>query len=222
MLGSSAWSVRWPAVRARLAASEADNLRTQHALHDGVQQDLIAIAVRLQLARRLVASDRPAALALLEEMGRDVREALHRVRALAEEIYPVVLDTCGLPDALRAAAVAAGVSATVEAVDIGRHAPEVEMAVYWCGRASLENVAAHAGTRACATVRLREGAGAIDIEVTDDGTGFDLAEHPPTGGLAAAHDRVEALNGSMTVHSETGHGTCVQATVPFYDAPSQR
>ena len=90
-----------------------------------MQQDLIAVSVRLQLARRLAASDLPAALALLDEIEDDVRGALDRVRALANEIYPSVLEARGLPDALRGAASAAQVAATSSA-GVGRYPAEVE------------------------------------------------------------------------------------------------
>ena len=90
-----------PAVRARLiAAADEASRRIERALHDGVQQDLVAVSVRLQIARRLAASDLAAALALLGEVEEDVRDALDRVRSLANEIYPSVLEARGLPDAL--------------------------------------------------------------------------------------------------------------------------
>ena len=102
-----------------------DRRTIERALHDGVQQDLIALAVRLQLARQLAGRDLSATLALLEEIGVDVREALGRVQALANQIYPAVRDARGLPDALRSAASAAGVAATVEAAGTGRYPPDV-------------------------------------------------------------------------------------------------
>lgn len=222
MIDSIDWSVRRLAfARARLAAAEMESRRFHRALHDGVQQDLIAVAVRLQLARGLTASDAPAALALLEEMGRDVREALHRVQALAEEIYPGVLDMRGLPDALSTVAAAAGVLVNVEAMDFGRYAADVELAVYFCGLASLKNIAAHAGVGARATIRLHESGGAIQLEVADDGAGFDTAALSASGGLAEARDRVEAVDGRMSVRSQLGRGTCVEATVPLYEAPAR-
>src|ERR1700733_4164229 len=98
--------------RARLIKAADEERRTlERALHDGVQQDLIALSVRLQLARRLAATDRQAAFELLDEVAGDVREALERVRALAEAVYPSLLDARGLGEALRQAS--AGVNATV-------------------------------------------------------------------------------------------------------------
>jgi signal transduction histidine kinase len=147
----------------------SERRRIERALHDGVQQDLIAVAVRVQLARQLASTDVPAAIAVLDEIGRDVQEALDRVRALANEIYPSLLDARGLPDALRSAAAAARVTATVEATGIGRYPPEVEAAVYFRCRDALEAVAARAGV----TIRIREEAGALAIEIA----GLDGATH---------------------------------------------
>jgi len=141
-----------------------DRRTIERALHDGVQQDLIALAVRLQLARQLAGRDLSATLALLEEIGVDVREALGRVQALANQIYPSVLDARGLPDALRSAASAAGVAATVEAAGTGRYPPDVEAAVYFSCRAALEALAP--GARA--TIRLSEEQDGVRLEVVSD------------------------------------------------------
>jgi signal transduction histidine kinase len=141
-----------------------DRRAIERALHDGVQQDLIAVAVRLQLARQLAGRDLPATLALLDEIGVDVRDALGRVQALANQVYPSVLDARGLPDALRGAASAAGVAATVEAAGVGRYAPDVEAAVYFACRAALEVLAPDTGV----TIRLSEEENAVRLEVVTD------------------------------------------------------
>ncbi|HTW21506.1 MAG TPA: ATP-binding protein [Mycobacteriales bacterium] len=203
------------ALRARLAAADASNRQVQRALHDGVQQDLIALSVQLQLARRLADSDPAAASTLLDEMGDEVRAALRRVQQLGEEIYPAMLDARGLPDALAAVAAAVGVPAGVEDAGVGRLAAEVELALYFCGRAALENVAAHAGASAHATIRLHRTGSAVGIEIADDGDGFDPADRPPTGGLSSARDRMAALDGQLTIRSQPGEGTRVEATVPI-------
>lgn len=135
-----------PVVRARLiAAGDEQSRRIERALHDGVQQDLVAASVRLQLARRLAASDLPAAMALLGEIEDDVRGALDRVRSLADEIYPSVLEARGLVDALRGAAF----RPKVEAHGIGRYRADVERAVFFLCRAV-------ACSGASTAIRLRE------------------------------------------------------------------
>jgi signal transduction histidine kinase len=146
-----------------------DRRTIERALHDGVQQDLVALSVRLQLARQLAGRDLPGALALLEEIGVDVRDALGRVQGLANQIYPSVLDARGLPDALRGMASAAQVAATVEAAGIGRYPPDVEAAVYFSCRGALEGLAPDTHV----TIRLSEEPYAIRLEVVSDTGGLD-------------------------------------------------
>jgi signal transduction histidine kinase len=151
-----------------------DRRAIERALHDGVQQDLIALSVRLQLARQLAGRDLSAALALLEEIGVDVRDALARVQGLANQIYPSVLDARGLPDALRGVASAAQVAATVEAAGIGRYPPDVEAAVYFSCRAALEPLAPDARV----TIRIREEEHAIQLEIVSDTAALFAATVP--------------------------------------------
>src|SRR5438105_14795670 len=109
------------ASRARVvAAGDAERRRIERALHDGVQQHLVALVVNLQLARQLVESDPAAAATLLEELGRDAREALEGVRELACEIYPPLLLDRGLADALHAAAAQVEAPCRVEAEGLDR------------------------------------------------------------------------------------------------------
>ncbi len=207
------------AARARLvAAGDGERRRIERALHDGVQQDLVAVSVRLQLARRLAGTDLAAGLELLEEIERDVLDALDRLRTLANEIYPSLLDSRGLPDALRGAAAAAGVSATVEAAGVGRFPAQVEAAAYFCCRSLLEAVAAHRGPGARATIRIREEGAALRLEVDGVGTGPGGAAER----LGAARDRIEALGGALSVDPAPGGATRVSATVPLGYPPSER
>lgn len=203
------------ALAREIAATDAERRTLERALHDGVQQDLIAVSVRLQLARRLADTDVPAALALLDEIGGDVREALGRVQALADGVYPSLLEPRGLAEAVRSAASSAGVPATVEADGLGRHPVRIETAAYFCCRAAIENVAAHAGPGARATIRLSDDPDALRLEVADDGVGFDPAARAPGAGLASARNRIEAIGGSFTAESELGGGTRIAATLPL-------
>jgi signal transduction histidine kinase len=223
MVGSDVSLTEMRARQARqFAAADAERRRIERALHDGVQQDLIAVAVRVQLARRLAATDLPAAMAVLDEVEGEVREALDRARALADGIYPSLLEAAGLAEALRSAASAVGVPAKVEATGLARHPADIEAAAYFCCRSALENVAAHAGSGARATIHLREEPDALRLEVVDDGTGFDPRVCPLGSGLTDARDRIEALGGVLAIESEPGRGTRIAATVPLYDASSAR
>jgi signal transduction histidine kinase len=185
------------ASRARLAAvAVAERRRFERELHDGVQQELIAVAVGIQLVRRLAESDPPAALESLDELQRDVRDLLAHAQALAGDIYPPLLDVRGLPDALRHAARGASVPARIDAAGVGRYPSEFEGAVYFCCRALLECVAADAET----TLVLRESAGALRLELTS-GHGIDVV---------AARDCIEAAGGVMTLD-----GARVVARIPL-------
>jgi Histidine kinase len=158
--------------RRLLEAADAERRSVERELHDGVQQDLIALSVRLQLARRLARDDTAAAFRLLEEMSGDVQDALGRVRALADRVYPPLLDPLGLAEALRGLGVAVG------GEEGGRCDPATEATIYFVCR----------DLRARRVVLGRDG-GRISVAVETDGA--DAAA------LDAARDRVEALGGTV-------------------------
>jgi signal transduction histidine kinase len=197
------------ASRKRLVlAADADRRQIERELHDGPQQDLVAIVVNLQLASRLVDDDPTAARALLDEMRREVQEALDGTRKLANLIYPPLLEAGGLGVALRSAAVSAGVRARVD-VAPGAYAPEVAGTVYFCCVEALERI----GLGASSTVTVREEEGALVFEVVEDGAVSEAAT--ADSDLARLRDRVEALGGQLTVVSEPGHGTRVSGSLPM-------
>jgi signal transduction histidine kinase len=194
------------AARARLAeAAGAERRRIERALHDGVQQDLIAVSVRLQLARQLAPLDLPAALELLDELRGDVRDALERVRTLAGEIYPSLLDARGLGDALREAARRLGTTARVETTAIRRYPAEIEIAAYTCCRYALEQIAAQAGAEGAATIRLQEQDEALRLEVAGGGNVFEADD-----GFVSVRDLIEAARGDLSIGP-----TCIAATIPL-------
>jgi len=161
-----------------LAAADAERRRIERELHDNVQQHLVALAVNLQLTRDLVSSsDASAATTLLQEMSRDVRDALESVRALAQEIYPPLLVDRGLADALRSAAV--DVAAEIDVATHDRFPPEVEATVYFLCVELL-----HPG----ATIRVW----------TEDG-GLHFSASSDRGVSTIVADRVDALDGSLIV-----------------------
>ena len=162
-------------------------------MHDGVQQRLIALAVNLQLADRLADADLPAAKALLEEMVRDVQQALDEAAQLAQRIYPALLEAGSLAAALRSAAASAGISTSVAVTAGAGCSPEVAATVYLCCLAALEQAAG--GARATLTVREEEGE--LTFEVVTGGAGSET-------GFEGLRDRVEALGGRLTIGSEPG------------------
>jgi signal transduction histidine kinase len=197
--------------RRLVAVADAERQRLERALHDGVQQDLIAVLVRLQLAERLPATDREALLAVLDEIGRDVQEALDRVRALANNVYPSLLETLGLREALRSAAAASGIAATVEAPDSGRYPADVEAALFFCCRASLDQLAASRDAGARATIRIDREERALRLAVHGGGVELD-------GGADAfvlVRERIEVLGGVLTFDPASGGSERLVATVPL-------
>jgi signal transduction histidine kinase len=130
------------ASRARLVeAAQSERRRLERALHDGVQQDLIAISMRLQFVQEVLQTDPARALELLDEARADARDALERVRALAGDVHPSMLAVWGLPDSVREAARASGVHVRVVTSGVGRYPAEVESAIYFCCRAALQQAA---------------------------------------------------------------------------------
>lgn len=202
------------ASRARLVAdADAERRAFERRLHDGVQQELVALVVNLQLARQLCATDLTAAGELLDEVGEAARAALGQLRQLAFELYPPLLDGGGLVVALRTAAADAGIVTHVEAEALPACAPEIAAAVYFSCQEALRNAARHGGTGAKATVSVRVENGALVFEIVDDGCGFPNGR--PRCGLRRLSDRVAALGGSLEIQSEPGHGTHVRGTLPL-------
>jgi signal transduction histidine kinase len=185
------------ALPARIAAAAVDERRTiERQLHDGPLQQLVALGVGLQLAEELLERDLAAARLQVEEMRSGVHEALDELRQLCWRIYPSLLLDRGLVEAVRAAAAEAPIPTRVEASALGRHAPEVEAAVYFvCAEALAE------GAGAGARVRLREDSGQLCFDVLVAGGDWSPGE------FAAARDRVAALGGRLTVSSGTVSGS---------------
>jgi signal transduction histidine kinase len=198
------------ASRERLVlAADADRRRIERNLHDGPQQHLVALAVNLQLARRLADTDPAAAKALLTEMGRDVRQALDETGKLAHRIYPPLLEAGGMATALRAAALIAGIPTRIEVTAGASLSREVAGAVYFCCVEVLER----AGDGARATVTVRDDDGALAFEVVLDGAGSATAA---LGGiLCRLSDRVEALGGRLTMRSQPGQAIRIAGSLPL-------
>jgi len=204
------------ASRARIvAAADAERRRMERDLHDGAQQHLVAIAVKTRLVQQLAATNPAQARALSEELTADVEAALEDLRILAHGLYPPLLTSDGLSQALAAAARRAAVPVRLETRDVGRYPPEVEAAVYYCCLESLQNVAKHAGRDAAAEVSVWEEAGALGFRVRDRGPGFDVCRAETGAGLTNMRDRMGAVGGHLEVESEPGAGACVAGSVPL-------
>ena len=204
------------ASRQRLvSAQDQERRKLERNLHDGAQQHLVAIKVKLGLAEMLAAKDPEKAKVTLQQLKADTDEALETLRDLARGIYPPLLAEKGLATALESQARKATVAVTVDADGIGRYPQDVEATVYFCALEALQNVQKYAQASA-ATVRVREGDDELRFEVEDDGHGFDVATIRRGAGLTNMNDRVDALGGSLEIESDRSRGTIVRAAIPLH------
>jgi signal transduction histidine kinase len=201
------------ASRQRLvAAQDNERRRLERNLHDGAQQHLVAIKVKLGLAEMLATRDSEKARAAVAELKHDTDEALETLRDLARGIYPPLLAEKGLPTALQAQARKATLPVTVEADGIGRYPQDTEAAFYFCILEALQNLQKYAQASR-AVVRLREEGDQLSVEVADDGRGFDVSTTIRGNGLTNMEDRLNALGGTLQIASTPGNGTTLRAIV---------
>jgi len=191
--------------RKRLAGAAHDDRRAfEGALHDGVQQYLVAFAVDLRRLAGLVDGDPAAAKALLDEMTTNVREALDEASELAARVYPPLLEARGFASAMRSAAERAGVTAVVDVRTAASYPPEISAAVYW----SCVEALSSASRGSQATVRVLDADGALTFEVA-------VAGHHPEGRLDSLRDRIEALDGRLSVDDGHDGGSRVHGWLPL-------
>jgi signal transduction histidine kinase len=203
------------ASRQRLvAAQDEERRRLERNLHDGAQQQLVALAVKLRLAEGLVDRDAPRTKDLLSTVQADAQDALETLRDLARGIYPPLLADKGLPTALEAHARKTSFPVTVATDGIGRYAEDIEAAVYFSCLEALQNVAKYAEASS-ATVRLGEVDGRLVFDVVDDGVGFDPSATGYGTGLQGIEDRLAAIGGRLEVTSAPGRGAALSGSVPI-------
>jgi signal transduction histidine kinase len=202
------------ASRQRLVAAQDDERRRlERNLHDGAQQNLVALKVKLGLVEMLSDKDAAKSRALLSELQADADEALETLRSLARGIYPPLLADRGLKAALESQARKATLPVAVEADGLDRYQQEIEAAVYFCCLEALQNVQKYSEAQS-AVLKLASSDGVLTFEVTDDGKGFDVASVRRGAGLTNMTDRMHALGGSIEMFSTPGRGTCVNGSLP--------
>ncbi|HWO70794.1 MAG TPA: sensor histidine kinase [Actinomycetota bacterium] len=205
--------------RRLVAAQDEERRRIERNLHDGAQQQLVALAVHARLAEQLVDRDATRAKEAIAKLQGDAADALENLRDLARGIYPPLLADRGLAAAIQAQAHRSPIPVAVQADGVSRYPEEVEAAVYFSVLEALQNVAKYAGD-ARAEVRLSASDEVLRFEVVDDGAGFDPASAPRGSGLQGMADRLEALGGSLEIRTAPGRGTTVAGRVPVRSAPA--
>jgi signal transduction histidine kinase len=196
-----------------VAVQDQTRRQLERDLHDGAQQQLVALKVKLALARRLAANGAaPRTAEVLEGLNAEAEGAIQSMRDFARGIYPPLLESEGLAAAVLAHARKCPIPVSVDKGGVGRFPQPVETTVYFCIVEALQNTVKHARASS-AHVALAEADGQVTFTVTDDGTGFD-----PTGprghGLTNIADRLDANGGSLHIDTGPGHGTTITGHIP--------
>ena len=204
------------ASRARLSeAADGERRRLERNLHDGAQQRLVALAIRLRLAGDQVASAPRGDASLLRDAAAQLQLALEELRELAHGIHPNVLSQ-GLARATRHLAASSSVPVSLAGLPATRLDPAVEATAYYVLAEAVTNAQKHAacsGIRVCLTLERD----VLIVEVGDDGTG-GADEHAGTG-LLGLRRRVEAAGGTFELESPPGGGTRLVAKLPIERPP---
>ena len=198
-----------------VAGQDAERRRIQHVLHDGVQQEIVALSARAGLARQQLLRGDPAAADTLADMQRDLATTLRDVREIAYAIHPPVLSDRGLLEAIEAQSSRLAVPMVVRAdarLRGVRFGEQVEVAAWYVLAEALSNVVKHAAAKEV-EVSLAEADHALLMVIRDDGCGFE-PERPRGLGLIGLSDRLDTVGGSLTIDSAAGAGTSVCVRIP--------
>jgi signal transduction histidine kinase len=208
------------ASRQRLVtAQDEERRRLERNIHDGAQQQLVALAVKMRLVESLALKDPARAATIAAQAKAETHQALDDLRDLARGVYPPLLADKGLAAALEAQARKAAMPVEVEPDGVGRYPPEAEATAYFCVLEALQNVAKYAAASSV-IVRLGQEDDHLVFSVSDDGRGFDPATTSRGAGLQNMADRLEALGGHIHVESAPGRGTSVTGRIPITESAS--
>jgi signal transduction histidine kinase len=199
----------------RFTAEQSEREKIERDLHDGAQQRLVALRVKLAMAAEALKAQDPVGAELVHSLEDDVDATIEEVRAFARGIYPVVLARTGLQQALRAASRDAPLSTTVHADGVCRYPAEIEATVYFSCSEGLQNACKHAGDATGVMISVRQDRRLLHFEVRDDGAGFDPQTNPYGTGLTNLNARLTALGGSLEIKSTPGHGTVLAGSIPL-------
>jgi signal transduction histidine kinase len=196
-----------------VAAQDEERRRLERNIHDGAQQQLVALAVKARLAGQFAERDPEKTVELLGQIEAETQSALEDLRDLARGIYPPLLADQGLVAAIKAQSRKSHLGVEVDADGLGRFPADVEATVYFCTLEALQNIAKYAAADRT-LVRLARSNGSLSFEVVDDGRGFDPSTVATGSGLQGMADRLAAVGGSLEVRSAPGRGTTVAGHVP--------
>jgi signal transduction histidine kinase len=201
--------------RARIAsAAAAERERLRRELHDRAQSRLVALQIRLGLARELVEQAAPEVAPLLAEISEQTEAAAGELRRIASGVDPPLLTTRGLAAALAAEVRFCGIPVRVVAGRLGFSARDTELAVYLCCLEAIQNAAKHGGPDVAVTVRLDRSGEVLAFRIEDDGCGFEPARINGSG-LDGMRSRMGGLGGRLDISSVPGRGTVVAGAVPW-------
>ncbi len=195
--------------------------KIERDIHDGAQQRLVALRVKLALTAEDIASHDVASADALRALADDVDATIDEVRSFASGVYPALLAETGLAGALRTLARGTALPTTFSAERLGRYSREIETTVYFSCSEALQNASKHALGATSVAIRVWDD-GDLNFEVSDDGPGFDLAGNPYGSGLSGLRDRLVAVGGSVRIRSAPGQGTSVGGTIPTTGAGRER
>jgi signal transduction histidine kinase len=210
------------ASRRRIVTAQDDERhRLERDLHDGAQQHLIALKLKLGLAKRSGNDDPRQVQALIDSLLDETDEAIETLRELARGLYPPVLTDSGLIAALQPVARRSPLPTQIEAGSVRRYAAEIEAAAYFVCLEALQNVAKHARASQV-VIALTEQDGQLVFSVTDNGRGADLTKVRMGAGIQNMVDRLAALGGSLDVRSAPDGGTTVSGRLPIRERSEAR
>jgi signal transduction histidine kinase len=195
-----------------IAAQDEARRRLERNLHDGAQQDLVALSIKARLGTTVECLPEEAR-EIFGELQADAAGALENLRDLARGIYPPLLADLGLAAALNAQAGKSALPVAVVAGGIGRFGQDAEAAVYFCCLEALQNTAKYAKA-STARIAVQSQGGTLCFSVSDDGAGYDARHTPMGSGLRNMADRLAALGGRLEVRSAPGQGTTVTGHLP--------
>jgi signal transduction histidine kinase len=201
--------------RKRIArAADVERSRIERDLHDGAQQRLIGLRIKMSLAEELTQSDPAAGAQAVHELGAELDLTLEELRSLARGVYPSLLADRGIVDSLRSAMSESPLPVHVVTQGLTRQPPEVETAVYFACLEAAQNAFKHARGATGLWISLWQDR-VLGFEVRDDGNGFVTPNGAFNGGLRNMRDRVESVGGRLTIDSAPGDGTRVLGAVPL-------